>query len=112
MRTDQYIGLTSDALNFVKGMKAKEYQIEGAWNPITLLIYEQDCKNDPVNEKHIYIEVVQVSPWSSGPMYFTHLRHQLVKKCGQIVEMSYLFSWVCDPNITNEFDVVNGHYYV
>jgi hypothetical protein len=114
MRTDQYIGLTNDAKAFVsKATSVETYEIEGAWNSITLSVYHMPPPEGP-NKELICREVVQASPWSGGPMYFTCLEATLVKENGSTCEMSKLFEWVVNPMLPRgqEFDEVKGHYYV
>lgn len=129
MRCDQYIGLTRDAQKFMEDLctrpevsvERKHYITEAAFNsdPITgwkvIVPCVQEAERPDVNVANIYTEVLQHSPWSSGPMYFTHIHHQLVKKVGQTCDMDYLFSWVLDPTVREDFgeiDFERGHYYV
>jgi hypothetical protein len=70
-----------------------------------------------VNESLVYKEVVQVEPWSSGPMIFTHLVEILTKKCGQVLgedeDDPRFCSWALDPNVRPaEYDYETGRYYV
>ena len=117
-RTDQYIGLTSAASNYLGSIGAertKTYEIEGAWNTITLSVYEKKLE-DGVNLFERFTEEVQESPWSSGPMYFTHLKRELIKVADQEpIDMGYIYSWVVAPELreTNtQVDQVRGWYYV
>lgn len=60
-------------------------------------------------------EVVQVCPWSSGPMFFTHLMGSLEKESGQVIEQGPFCSWSLDPSLKEknlEFDYEEGRYYV
>lgn len=66
----------------------------------------------------IYEEVVQDSPWSSGPMIFTHFKVTMVKvdrdtnysyKEIQRTEEGFYFSWMKDPSIHDEeYDAITG----
>jgi len=57
-------------------------------------------------------EEVQFTSWSSGMMIFTHLHLFLIKECGQEIDMGYIFSWVKDPTVINEFNYVSGRCWV
>ncbi len=119
-RSDQYIGLTHDAVNYLASIGAnlvRQYTIEGAWNDITLAVYERHFPDDNVNLLERYTEVVQESPWSSGPMYFTNLKWELIKKKqpNEPIEMGYIYSWSVAPDLKYtgaEFDYNRGVYYV
>ena len=73
MRTDQYIGLSLRAKEFVKGMKILPYdKFEGAFqNEFTLYEYFKWNKR-----KKRYHEIIQAEPWSSGPMFFITLKEK------------------------------------
>ena len=112
-RTDQYIGLTNDAQAYVKqAMSVETYEIEGVWNKITLRVYHMPPPEGP-NKEFICREVVQDTPWSSGPMYFTCLEATLVKDDKSECEMGKWFELVVNPTVkSREYDEVKGHYYV
>lgn len=109
-RSDQYIGLTNDAKEFVKTLEhAGFYSIEGAfYNQIELGVWASKDKG-PNGHYTIYIEKVQNAPWSSGPMYFTHL--EVDYRNGGF---DYFFSWSVNPLLKGgqEYDPVKGQYYV
>lgn len=130
-RFDQYIGLTKGAEEFLDYIQEKYnceklefvlvppeqtlcsvYGIEGQ---IVRMYYGDD---DKVNEYFEFKEEIQHEPWSSGPMYFTHLRRFLKKRSGQTLDMGPSFSWVNVPlyaiekNIQNEFDQDKGEIYI
>lgn len=114
-RATQYIGLTNDALKFVK----KAYKVENIPNDygmfeegIPLRRYFLSEKMKEVNAFSVFEEKVQYVPWSSGPMYFTCLVWYLHKTSGQIIEMGECFNWVHNPGMRREieFDEKKGHY--
>lgn len=109
MRTDQYIGLTADAENWIKKnqlVEIPDYEIEGAWNQISLRRWIS--RSPGANGKYIiYTEKVQCAPWSSGPMYFCYLEVDY-----QNGATARLFEWVLNPDISGEYDPMKGQYYV
>lgn len=114
-RETQYIGLTDDAKEFVKkAIREESYKMcEGMFGEeVYGSIYHLPPPPGP-NKDLILKEEPQVTPWSSGPMIFTHLRSILVKECGQdIDDDTFYFDWVLDPSIKVEYDSKKGHYYV
>lgn len=77
MRTDQFIGLTKKAQEFVKDLEelpnARKI-LEGAFgNNFELGAWEMPSKENSPVEEYIIREILQASPWSSGPMFFTCL---------------------------------------
>ena len=52
-------------------------------------------------------EVVQVCPWSSGPMIFTCLEIDFGKGFKQ-----RCFEWINDPTVKNEYDYDGGRMWV
>lgn len=120
MRMTQMIGLNKYAMDLVKDA----YQIEKV-ERMTLGMFDEDIpgrvyyvkpsKGEDVNEYYKYTEVKQCSPWSSGPMIFTHLKWEIKKKSGQMLDMGFVCSWICDPGIVSthgEVDVDTGRFYV
>jgi hypothetical protein len=94
-RFTQYIGLSQRAWEFLKNHNYKEiysYEMtEGiAQEPVMGSLYEctipvqgrWSCLGNEYMEyaKALYIEEVQVEPWSSGPMIFTQLKNILTGK--------------------------------
>lgn len=125
-RSDQFIGLTDEAKKFmdelqgtpgaiIESSKIGEYVYTfGSITGLKVTIPVEQTKHE-VNKQHIYEEVIQREVWSSGPMYFTHIKHTLIKNCGQKIDMGYYFSWVDNPNLKKfnmEFDSVKGHFYI
>lgn len=113
-RTTQYIGLTNDARNYVKNaISIEQYEMTtGMFNePVMGNIYYLPPLLG-LDKELIAKEVVQFTPWSSGPMIFTHLQFILVKEDNSKCDCGYYYSWVQNPLITNEFDVERGHCYV
>lgn len=107
MRCDQYIGLTKEAREWVKRNFDKNQisyydMAEQAFDPEPLQGYLiQD-------DESIYKEVVQCSPWSSGPMYFTCIG--AFNKKNELI--GYMFQWKENPNMTDEYDMEKGEFYV
>ena len=101
-RTDQYIGLTRAAESYVSGRnKLKTTPLEGVFgNSFELGVWAGD-------DGATLVEVLQASPWSSGPMYFTRLK-LLFDNSGYV----YIFDWVLDPTVETEVDYERGHYWV
>lgn len=113
-RTTQVIGLNNYARLWIKSaIKVETYQMtEGMFNePVGGRIFHLPPKG--LNKALIAKEVVQVVPWSSGPMIFTHLQVTLVRKGGeQVVDMGFHYSWMVDPMLETEYDSETGRYYV
>lgn len=69
-RTDQFVGLTERALDIVVNCATRQPAdvYETAWNgcwPLHLYTMKDGT---------VYMEYVQETPWSSGPMYFLGLK--------------------------------------
>ena len=117
MRTTQYIGLTSQAIKWVMlALSTEDYNMTSGMFDEKIIgkIYNMSVPKGP-NSKLIAKEELQASPWSSGPMLFTHLHLILIKENGQEVDMGLVFSWVLDPSLSGtgqEYDPISGHYYV
>ncbi len=114
-RITQYVGLTDAAKEWVKSALSKET------NPkMTFGMFDEDVPGHiyhmPVpkgpNDKYRAVEELQTSPWSGGPMLFTHLHLFLTKECGQELDMDYAFSWVYNPGLDGEYDPEKAHYNV
>ena len=94
MRTDQYIGLNYRASAFIRAQNLQYdgfYEIEGVWNKVSLGVWSALSKFKEYG--YIFIERVQASPWSSGPMYYTSLwRMDIVS--GRIVAETPMFEWL------------------
>jgi hypothetical protein len=119
-RTTQYIGLTLAAIEYANkhSIREEEYEMTTGMfdEPIIGKIYHLPVPAGP-NKEFYLKEVVQTSPWSGGPMIFTHLRPILVKERGQVIEVTEdnYFSWVVDPSLGEthtEYDMGTGRYYV
>lgn len=124
-RSDQYIGLTQDALKWVEKAISKE-EIVLTTNtlcdePITGYRYHMPPPEGP-NKAYIAEETIQITPWSSGPMYFTHLKITLVKEDwtwkdgtvepGQVLECGTAFDWTWNPGLEQETDHEKGQFNV
>ena len=113
-RTTQYIGLNKYAREYVKSaLIVESYDMTTGMFDETIIgkIYYMPTPDGP-NSAYIFKEVVQISPWSSGPMIFTSLEVSLKKDSGQIIEMGRYFDWMIDPSIKCEYDFETARYYV
>jgi hypothetical protein len=117
-RTTQYIGLNNWALKLVKdSIKQETYKMTTGMfdEPVYGSVYHMVPPKGP-NKALKYIEVVQDTPWSSGPMVFTALKQVLVKESGQVIEDNVLYCpWILDPSLSEEhteYDQETGRYYV
>ncbi len=117
-RSDQYIGLTKDAQEWLKTQKVvstKRIELSEAafGGNIYGNQYKIEAPYPDINEYYIVTETIQCAPWSSGPMYFTHLKIDLKKVADQEpVDLGFYFSWVANPSVEGEVDFERGHYYV
>ena len=114
-RITQYIGLNDYAEAFVaKALKVETYPLcKGMFGEDVLgRIYHMPPPDGP-NKAWIFKEVVQATPWSSGPMIFTHLEATLVKESGTEFSGGFYFSWMIDPTVhEQEYDQATGRMYV
>jgi len=114
-RSTQYIGLNDYAKDYVKNATSIEYydMTKGMFDEIIKgKIYHMPIPEGP-NKDLILKEVVQDSPWSSGPMIFTCLEEILTKECGQIISLGKYFQWMIDPSVKDrEYAPATGRYYV
>lgn len=81
-RWTQYIGLSKEALTFLSENKAKDIgsyvMTQGiCFEDVRGKIYEIECLDEmsPTSWKETYVEIEDVTPWSSGPMIHTALRN-------------------------------------
>ena len=105
MRTTQYIGLNARAVDIVTTFIRLDISHS------TFGMFEEEV---PLGvwqlDKRLYIEFVQASPWSSGPMIFTAL-------CGPEGLLTESL-WREDPTLSRhhgdgqEYDQVAGTFYV
>jgi len=112
MRTTQFIGLTKRAQDYVHGLKLLESDTQ------TLGMFEEeidlrrwqisgDFKDDRFPDRCIR-EIVQATPWSSGPMIFNCLEVDLNN--GAKVKM---LQWIDDPALRGtEYDCDTGRFWV
>lgn len=116
-RTTQYIGLTNAAKKYISNARRVEKHVIGmgiGYEDVHGSIYYLDPPNGSNVEMKL-VEEVQEAPWSSGPMFFTHLKYYLIKESGQEVDCGFIYSWVVDPVLSGtdqEFDEEAGTYYV
>lgn len=116
MRTTQFIGLNDYARKWLEQRKLL-YQTTviigyGMFEePIHGLVCHLESDYPDVNVYLKISEVIQASPWSSGPMIFTHLKAELQKKEGSLCDMGFYFSWMMDPSLKGqEYDYETGRY--
>ena len=115
-RTTQYIGLNKFARDLVsEATSVVAYSM-------TTGMFDEDVEGNiyhlpPDNHGNVimYKEVVQVVPWSSGPMIFTNLQEVMVKESGQTIVSEDICSWILDPSLGKnhiEVDYETARYYV
>lgn len=81
--------------------------------PVMGYIYYIEPEHPSVNIEYRLTEIVQDVPWSSGPIIFTCLKAEIVKKSGQTLDMGEYFRWMVDPSVgSQEFDEETGRYYI
>lgn len=101
MRTTQYIGLTGAGAKFVSKLRplnVPEHKTTGMFGEDVPL----GTWTDGI---HVFKEIVQLKPWSSGPMIFTCIEAQYFEK-------QRIFEWMEDFNVIGEFNQPQGTYYV
>ena len=92
MRTTQYIGLTNAAKEFVKDFAKTPIEVTTGMFDDPVIGHEFISPDG-----HKYIELLQCSPWSSGPMIFTCLLDDKTEK--------RMFMWKEDKSVSGkEFD--------
>lgn len=107
-RTTQYIGLTREAMNYLADYK----RVKNSTN-ITKGMFDEDVSLGEWVSRHDGAkfwkikEIVQMEPWSSGPMIFTCLVGFFYNDKECVHPISFL-GWVEDPRINNEFDREKG----
>jgi hypothetical protein len=104
MRTTQYIGLNALALEFVATLEKLDIK------HFTTGMFEEEVPLGVWKDTDgtIYKEVVQIEPWSSGPMIFTCVEVYGVKP------KMWLHQWIeCVPHRQHEcVDFTRGTYFV
>lgn len=120
MRCSQYMGLTQQAQNWLKeNVQITPEHIcptcrHRRGGDIVKTQWNMDDHRDPFSAPPLYEyglkdgskvrEVIQCSPWSSGPMYFL---------CLETPEGNRLFEWVEDRSVKDqEYDPVSGKFWV
>lgn len=137
-RSTQFIGLTKAAQDYIDSFNLKDNlrYLEQKNNDKDLFwekrstfgMFEEDIplrtwrRFSPKSNKDILIrEIVQATPWSSGPMIFTCL--EIDWGNGEHWDSpgdekfdgtspSQCFQWVDDPTVENEYDLETGHMWV
>ena len=110
-RSTQWIGLTRLGWAFVKDLKTlpSDKNIEGMFEEtIPLGKWEGPTL---YNKNTVIREVVQASPWSSGPMIFTSLTIEYYQD-DKVVTTANCFQWIEDPTLTTEFDYKTGRFWI
>ena len=113
-RSTQFIGLTQEAEDFVKGLKSlpsdnKTFGMFGEDIPLRRWELHPKLKGMNTSEEYIQCirEIQQEAPWSSGPMIFTCLEVDLSN--GFIYK---IFEWVHNPLVENEYDKEKGQFWI
>ena len=117
MRCYQHVGLTEEAELFLKENvkmvphvvcpKCQEvisHQPRVLKSKVVDMFYGDgpSCNTYELKDGRVAEEVVQVAPWSSGPMGFMCL----------VIDGKPHFEWVLDSTVTNEYDKRTGRFYV
>lgn len=111
-RTTQYIGLTDRAKQWLEEIGA--VPVKDSQNK-TFGMFEEDVPlgewTNPRDSRMSIKEVLQASPWSSGPMLFTclEIRHFHCHPDGSPYQV---YTWFIDPMISysQEYDPSTGGY--
>jgi|6_EtaG_2_1085325.scaffolds.fasta_scaffold272656_2 hypothetical protein len=114
-RSTQFIGLTNEAAEYVKNLKElpSDTFTHGMFDEkIELRKWEIPKEFMSSERPNACIrEVVQASPWSSGPMIFTCLTLHFGNCIPEHNGMNIL-QWVDDPRVKGEVDQENGKFWV
>ena len=102
----QYIGLNAKAMNFIKQNNLSPRYPNDNHSGDNIGMFDEDILFSSYNSPNgdIYDEILQCSPWSSGPMLFTQLQ---LRGKGNIY-----CQWEEDPNCNGEVNFSNSTYYV
>lgn len=109
-RTDQWVGLTDKAnayIHFIKEkykgrlisekilLVGKDISLCGDEFYGTQLTFQELDDNSP-NSHYIIREKIQMTPWSSGPMYFTCLSYACVKRLdkSEVQLHNDMYQWI------------------
>lgn len=117
-RSTQYIGLNDYAEAYLKEhailLAATPVIAKGMFNePIHGRVWKEVIRPEQPDRYYLYQEVLQDSPWSSGPMIFTHIRVTLIQPDTLGQACGFYFSWMVDPSLTDrEYDAATGRYWV
>lgn len=120
MRSDQVIGLTARAKVYIENLRKSDRFIREEKIEIGNFAFDEQkvvgvkiyLKSQySANKEEYFEEIIQMEPWSSGPMYFTCLKHVIVKEMNsQVLELGKCYEWTKDPMIEGEFDYSLGAY--
>lgn len=110
MRTTQFVGLTNDAEKFVSSLDEVESSAE-TFGMFQEKIPLRRWEWPGAKRQRFLQEVLQDSPWSSGPMLFTCLEVIYIQD-GEEQKSGTIFNWVPDPTVTGECDSRTGRYWV
>jgi hypothetical protein len=134
-RSTQFIGLTNDAIAWIKDLNSGDNLkvLEQKYNDKDLYFEKRSTQGmfdeeiplrtwrrfyGKGNREVLIREVLQCSPWSSGPMLFTCLeidfgngKHSDSPGDEKFdgTSTAQCFQWVDDPSVENEADRVKGH---
>ena len=111
-RSTQFIGLTASAQKFVADLKKvpSDKYAEGMFNE-AIPLGRWEAPEGRWSKTAFIQEVVQESPWSSGPMIFTRLEIEFQQSKDQVFTAS-CFEWIHDPTFECEYNEENGSFWV
>jgi len=113
-RSTQFIGLTKEATKYVKSLEslASDTKTLGMFNEkITLGKWKLPKEFSSDRPDACIREIVQATPWSSGPMIFTCLSI-FFGNCTPKDKGISILQWIEDPRVKGEFDQENGRFWV
>lgn len=108
-RSTQYIGLNKAARDYLENCMPlpSDTQIEGLCGEVIHLV-KYECPDSLCSREGAVIrEVMQETPWSRGPMFFTCLEVDF-NNGGKAT----MYEWHHDPKVTNEYDEDTGGFWV
>ena len=109
-RSDQYVGLTAIGEGIVEELKKNTNNIIESCSVCPYAFLQGHLKGIRITTAdRVYQEELQINPWSSGPMYFTHLA-VYNRKDNRLI--GYIGDWELDESCEYEYDKDTGKYYV
>ena len=116
-RSTQFIGLTKEAEEYIKNLKelpSDSYTIGMFEEKFALRKWKMPGTFKSKDRPDACIrEIVQASPWSSGPMIFTCLALFFGNHLPRDSETGTpILQWIEDPRVEHEFDQEKGKFWV